>query len=104
MQTVQEIDIYDVEMLNRNIGHHWFSPSTKRFFRSRNSQTAFVGPGGRFFVSSEQFSPSSPRLYTVRQQRDDGSIHTVGQFQGYASRGVAVRSAKALAAKAVAHA
>ena len=73
----------DVKEANRAIGHHWFEPSSMRFFRSRVGQTLY---GGRYFISSEQFDDQSPRLYTVREVKPDGSIGTVGQFQGHRSR------------------
>lgn len=76
---------------------HWFSPDTMRFFRSRLERTAYVGPGGVFFVTSEQFSDESPRLYSVRVWRGS-KIDTTGEFQGYRSLEAAREAAKAAAA------
>jgi hypothetical protein len=72
-----------IDSYNPGPGRHWFDPSTKRFFRSRLPQYGFKGPGGTFFVSSEQFVGSHgerhARRYTVRQLTSD-SIKTVGEF------------------------
>ena|SRR3990167_2108062 len=72
--------IQEIERANENRGHHFFKPAAKRFFRSRIGETVY---GGRYFVTSEQFDYSSPRLYTVRMANDDGSIETIGEFQAY---------------------
>ena len=72
--------IQEIERANENHGHHFFEPSSKRFFRSRIGETVY---GGRYFITSEQFDYTSPRLYTVRMARDDGSIETIGDFQAF---------------------
>jgi hypothetical protein len=76
--------IDEIKAANEALGHHWFSPSTLRFFRSRVLSTVY---GGRFFVTSEKRTgwrePDQPRLYTIRKASDDGSIETVGEFQEY---------------------
>ncbi len=54
-------------------GSHWFERGTMRFFASRVDKRVHQGPGGVFFVSSEQFiSPrdpaeDGPRKWSVRQ-------------------------------------
>ena len=82
--------MYDIELTNKQKGQHWFDPSSKRFFRSRYGQTVYHGPGGIYFVSSEQFIGSNgnaaPRLYTVRQfTPETGSVahtkHTPGTWR-----------------------
>ncbi len=50
----------------------WFSEYTMRFFDSRVDKTIYHGPGGVYFVSSEQFhslstGKSEKRMYSVRQ-------------------------------------
>ena len=72
--------IREIERANQDRGHHFFEPTAKRFFRSRVGKTVY---GGRYFVTSEQFDYSSPRLYTVRMANDDGSIETIGDFQAF---------------------
>jgi hypothetical protein len=65
-------------------GRHFFDRSTMRFFNSRMPRTGYKGPGGIYFVTSEQFVPSSgpahPRKFTVRQLVGPGDIKTVGDF------------------------
>lgn len=67
-------------------GRHFFDASSKRFFASRMPHYGLEGPGGCFFVTSEQFVASdgtkAPRLYTVRQLIEsrkivDGAYATV---------------------------
>jgi len=71
---------------------HWFSPATKRFFRSRVSDWAHTGPGGVFFVSSEK-PPHGPRHYSVRHYQDPspGGIKTAGKFGAHATSAEAQR-------------
>ena len=80
---------------------HWFDRDTLRFFRSRISEEVYQGPGGVFFVSSEQFTSgnySEPRRYTVRRfVETDGSIDSATEFN-VLGRAQAHRQAKALAA------
>lgn len=78
----------EVKQRNRNHGHHWFDPSSMRFFRSRAGDTVY---GDKYFISSEQFDTQSPRLYSIRQVSLDGRIDTVGEFQGYSSHSAAKR-------------
>lgn len=79
-------------------GGHFFEPATKRFFRSRILDDLYIGTGGCFFVTSEQFAPSrgpaAKRRYTVRQFRADCSIDTHGEFQAYATPAAAKRAAR----------
>lgn len=79
----------EVITANEAIGHCWFSPKTKRFFKSRIGSTLY---GGKYFISSEQFGDNSPRLYSVRYVYPRGNITTVGNFQQYVSRGDALRA------------
>ena len=85
--TVETIPAYGtfhtIEMMRRhNIcqGYHFFDKDAMRFFRSR------IAPGvvhGRVFITSEQFDYQSPRLYTVRAMRDDGSTTELSEFQQF---------------------
>lgn len=73
-------NLTEIKQANADLGHFFFSPSTLAFFNSRTL------PGiidGRYFVTSERFDSSTPRLYTVRRAEDDGSIDTVGEFMAY---------------------
>lgn len=79
----------------------FFERGTMRFFDSRIVEKLYQGRGGRFFVTSERFSPDSPRLYTVRRfrasGRKSGRIDTVGGFQDYKTLREAKRAAERLA-------
>ena len=76
-------NIREVEDANRRAGYFFFTPETMRFFRSRVHDAVY---GAGFFVTSEQYEPGYPRLYTVRFARPDGSVASVSAFQQYASR------------------
>ena len=70
---------------NKSTGHHFFSQDTMKFFSSR-IQT--MPPyGGRVFVTSERMNWNSPRLYTVRMIRPDGSINTINPDLTFRSEG-----------------
>ena len=96
--------LQDIKVANHKAGRYWFSPATLRFFESRVGKRVHEGPGGIYFVSSEQYRrPLSggcdPRRYTVRQfNPDTGDIDTVGEFQQWADSHGAHREAKRLAA------
>jgi len=80
----------------------WFSKGTMRFFRSRVGDYAYNGPGGVFFVSSEQFEDSSGnrdrRMYSVRRfDPETMDISTASAFQEYATGATANRHAKLMA-------
>lgn len=85
---------------HQDAGMHFFDADSKRFFRSRIGSTVYEGPGGVYFVTSEQFEfrgRSAPRKYTVRKfNQDDASIDHVGEFNKL-SRREAAKLAKKLA-------
>ena len=81
--TVWDMDA--IRSANRVRGLHWFESGSMRFFRSRVGQTVYQGPGGVYFVSSEQFVGSDGRAharrYTVRRfDPVTAGIETVGEF------------------------
>lgn len=75
----------NVRAANRAAGHTWFSPGSMRFFDSRMERRVHTGPGGTYFVSSEQFSPAARRYWSVRHLHPSGDVRTHGPFQGYVS-------------------
>lgn len=96
---VQEMEngLIAIEDIKRRHQGHWFSASAMRFFNSRTAQTAVVKDGKAYFVSSEQFDYSSPRLFSVRVYdfaTDD--IDTVGEFQEYKTAYLAEKAIKQL--------
>lgn len=88
--------IASVKWHNESAGQHFFSPSTLRFFDSRVLPTLY-GAEGSIFVTSEKNPFGDPRAYTVRQIREDGSIDTLGEFQGYATAAQAAKAAREFA-------
>lgn len=92
------VDMSRIERAHSDAGGHWFEPRTKRFFRSRVAQVAYQGPGGTFFVSSER-GPNGVRRWSVRafDFSNPRSVETIGDFQGYSSRGSADRAARRFA-------
>jgi hypothetical protein len=89
-------NIRQIEYANTSAGHHFFDKSTMRFFRSKIASQSVIN--GRYFITSEQFDASSPRLYTIRVANDDGTIDTVGEFQAYETVQAAKRAASLLPA------
>ena len=79
------IDFRDIKRANENSSeHHFFDAGATRFFRSRYPQTGIVKDNKAYFVTSEQFNPNSPRLYTVRVcNMATGVVDSVGEFQQY---------------------
>lgn len=86
---------------NRAAGRHFFDRDTMRCFRSRVLSELYKGPGGIFFITSEQFEDSqgrrAGRRYTVRKfNPKDASISSVGGFNKLtrsAAQGLAGRAA-----------
>lgn len=89
MKSITFIPIAEaVRLYSPGEGRHFFDAASMRFFRSRLPQFAYSGPGGIYFVTSEQFVSGShrkPRAYTVRkltphtgEQR--GSIDNSSEF------------------------
>lgn len=93
-------DIYSVDDIRRAMdraGSHWWDADTMRFFGTRAGSRLYTGPGGAYFVTSEQ-PPHGPRAYTVRRfVAETCSIETVGDFGGYATRAAAHRAARTAA-------
>jgi len=72
---------------------HWFSKNAMRWFNSRISWGTLRAMAGDnyTFISSEQ-SPNGVRRYSVREYYSDGTIQTLGEFDGYVSRSAALRA------------
>jgi hypothetical protein len=92
--------IESIRRANAKAGFYFFEAGALRFFASRIGSTVY---GGKYFITSEQFRPSSGpparRKYSVRMIRPDGSIDTIGGFQAYASRSGAASAALRLASQ-----
>ena len=83
--------INQIIALNKSVGNHFFSPSSMRFFSSRVHSEVY---NGCYFVTSERYNWTSPRLYTVRKANPDGTIETIGDFQAFTTRAKAHTFAK----------
>ena len=72
------LTINDIQSAMRARGSHWWDPGTMRSFGSRVHSQVYSGPGGIYFVTSEQM-PYSGRACTVRQYLPDASwVENVG--------------------------
>jgi hypothetical protein len=103
MTTKETWTIADIRAANKAAGFYFFSPKTMKAFASKVDRTAYAGPGGVYFVTSEQFTPSTgrpdPRKYTVRRfNRESGDVTTVsGTHMKYYDVSFAREEAKRLA-------
>ena len=85
-------------------GSHFFDKEAKAFFNSRIFEKTYnSGVGTTLFITSERFSALSsggrfdddaPTLFTVRESRENGSVHTVGRFQQHATKQAAMQAAR----------
>lgn len=92
------LNISELKDMVKATGSHWFDRSTMKFFRTRILPTIYSGPGGVFFVSSEQREDHTPRRFTVRRfDPKDGDISTFGEFNKL-TRGAAMKEARRAAA------
>ena len=58
---------YTLAMLRRRSGCHFFKKETINFFSTVFESGIFQGPGGVFFVTSEQYFENYPKVYKVRE-------------------------------------
>ncbi len=80
------LDMSEVKRRAIAAGSHWFDPDAMRFFNSVLEGDAFAVNGNAYFVTSEQYvnhstGESAPRWFTIRQQKPNGHIDTLGTFQ-----------------------
>jgi len=72
--------VNEIKRFMRAAGSHWFDPNTMRFFETEVERSVYQGPGGVYFVTSEQ-PPYGPRRWSVRQFWPSAAeIGTVGEF------------------------
>ena len=89
--------IHDLKEMSQAAGSHFFDRGTMRSFRSRILPHVYTGPGGVYFVSSEQHE-GDPRRFTVRKfDPTTAKINTFGEFGKWSEAG-----AKSLAREAAA--
>lgn len=91
--------ISEIRAANERAGLHFFEKGAMRFFASRIEGTQVFG--GRYFITSEQYRPSSgpaaSRRYTIREARAGGDVFTMGEFQAFYSAAEARAVARHLA-------
>ncbi len=67
----------------------WFSPEQdahlKTWYHNQYGQRQMQLLFGQFFITSGHMDARFPRVCSIRVFCNDGSIDTVGEFQGYAS-------------------
>jgi hypothetical protein len=81
-------NITDIKLANKAIGHHWFSPSTLRFFKSKVVSDVMFG---QYFITREtDFTDGI--AFTIRQALPDGQIETIGEFHVYKTKAEAIRA------------
>lgn len=91
----EPLSIGDIKAANERVGNHFFEKGTLNFFSSRILMDVFNAPDGiAYFVTSER-GPNGRRAYSLRSfSPETGSVRTVGEFQGYATRAQAIGAAK----------
>lgn len=91
--------ISEIRAANERAGMHFFERAAMRFFASKVEGSQVFG--GRYFITSEQFRPSSgpaaPRRFTIREARTSGDVFTIGEFQAFYSAAEARAVARHLA-------
>jgi hypothetical protein len=83
--TPRRYTMADIRAANAAAGLFFFSRDTMRYFRSRVEGGPYCGPGGVFFLTSEQCGPHGRdgRSFTVRQfHPDTGRITTARDANG----------------------
>ena len=77
------LSVEQIRKHSLDLGHHYFSPMTMKFFGSKVYNDLVLG---RFFITSEHNFNRTARLYTIREVRgNECDINTVGEFQQYAT-------------------
>lgn len=96
--------IADIRRRNKAAGNYFFDRAAMKFFLSRIDRQVYEGPGGIFFVTSEQYEDSYgnrpfPRGYTVHEfdpiSSDIGDLGDFNKIQDLqTARGLAKKYAK----------
>jgi hypothetical protein len=77
------LTVNDIKAHSIASGSHWFEPSSMRHFGTRVSKVLYSGPGGYYFVTSDN-TYNDGRAYTVRQWLPAScTVETIGDFGGY---------------------
>lgn len=74
--------IAEVRAANKAAGSPWFDPETRKFFNSKVESRLYQHS---YFITSERYNSSYPKLYTVRKAKPSGHIMTISVFQEFDS-------------------
>lgn len=85
--------IEQIEEHNRANGKNFFDPKTKKYWKSIIYSEIV---NGHFFVTSEKSFDGEKRLYTLRIVLDGGRIDTIGKFQQFPTKELALKYARTL--------
>jgi hypothetical protein len=92
MKTTKRFNsLSEVRAANKAIDNHWFDRGAMRFFNTRIESNLLEG---QYFITSEQPSEGSKRMFSVREAEVDGSIDTLGEFNSYPSKRSALAALK----------
>ncbi len=82
-----KINFKSIADFKRVYAGYFFTRKTMRFFNSRIESSILKG---RYFITSEQYSQSDNRQFTLREisidLNGDYSINTIGDFQRFRSK------------------
>lgn len=100
IQVPEVLSVSDVKRINKEAGQFFFEPESMRFFESK-IETRGLLIKNKFFITSEQFIPSTgkpfPRKFTIRGfNRETGGIPTISKFQQFKTKSEAVKFAEKL--------
>lgn len=81
MKTIPFSHVRELYAHNQPDGH-WFNRSTLAFFKTKLPAKAYETDAGVLFVTGET-NPSGLKAFSVRRQRVNGEISTVGEFHHF---------------------
>jgi hypothetical protein len=97
------ITIEQIKQANAEAGFCFFGPNHLRFFNTRVLPKVYEGPGGVYFITSEEFvSPDGwapERKYTVRQFDPETGDIRIASTYARMSRSEALAAARRLAGR-----
>ena len=74
--------IKEFKRFNKEVGQHWFSPDTMKFFNTKIEYWEF---DTGFFITLEH-DHLMPHMYSVRKADfDTGKVETIGEFHSHKS-------------------
>lgn len=94
MKTIPFSNVREFYARNQPDGY-WFNLSTVRFFKTKLPAKAYETDAGVLFVTRET-NPSGITAFSVRRQRVNGEISTVGEFHHFPTAAAARSEIKRL--------